>query len=154
MQISVPCRGRTCPKQKLPQSRYSLFYLQLCLGACLLTSGAFCLQLEHLFAYNGKVRLRSTSMDYKQKTPIVNKQASPQNLKQPGPKKHDSQTRDRIQRFLLVPEKGNFLHVWGDFLTTYAENVEKHKKNPLENFNQKIPWTNFPEIADFCPLSW
>ena len=55
------------------------FCSQLCLGAILLTIAAslltvFCLQLS-FFAYNGKMRLTSTSMDSKQRSSTVSKQA-------------------------------------------------------------------------------
>ena len=38
-------------------------------------------------------------------------------------------------------------------MLNYTENLEKLEKNPLEK-TQKIQRRNFPEIADFCPLSW
>ena len=57
------------------------FCLQLCLGALLLTIRAFYLQFElfclqlSFFAYGGKVYLRSTSTDCKQRSSTVSKKA-------------------------------------------------------------------------------
>ena len=69
-------------------------------------------------------------------------------------KNHDSQRRDRILRIFLCSGIGQFSpHVGAISLLNCTENLEKQDKNPLEKI-QKIQWRNFPEIADFCPLSW
>ena len=58
-----------------------LLCLQLCLGAflhtvraCLLTVGAFLRQVEACFTYRGKVPLKSTCMDCKQRSSLVSKE--------------------------------------------------------------------------------
>ena len=59
-----------------------------------------------------------------------------------------------ILRLFLRPENGQFSPHFGAIsLLNCKENLEKKEKNPLEKI-QKIQWRNFPEIADFCPLSW
>ena len=71
-----------------------------------------------------------------------------------GPKNHDSHRRDRILRFFLRPEIGQFSPHFGAIsLLNYTENLETRGKNPREKI-QKIQWRRRPEIADFCPLSW
>ena len=53
-------------------------------------------------------------------------------LKPSGPKKHDSQRRDRILHFFLRPIKsGNFLHIPGaiSLLTCTVKNLENRKKS-------------------------
>ena len=70
-------------------------------------------------------------------------------------KYHDSHRRDRILRFFLHPEIGQFSPHFGaiSFLN-YTENLEKRKKSTGEKFPPKIQCRQRPEIPDFCPLSW
>ena len=66
------------------------------------------------------------------------------------PKNHDSQRRDRILRFYLHSEIGQFSpHVGANSLLNFIEALEKKEKNQLEKL-QKIQWRRSPEIADFC----
>ena len=67
-----------------------------------------------------------------------------------GQKKHDSQRRDRVLRFFLRPEIGQFSPHLG--LLRYTENRRKRNKIHWRKF-QNIQWRRRPEIADFCPLS-
>ena len=71
-------------------------------------------------------------------------------------KNHDSHRRDRILRFFLRPDIGQFSpHVGAISLLKYTVNLEKREKT-LEKIQKfkKIQWRQRPEIADFCPLSW
>ena len=65
-----------------------------------------------------------------------------------------SQRRDRILRFFLRPEIGQFSPHFGAIsLLNCTVNLEKRGENPLEKI-KKNQWRRRPELADFCPLSW
>ena len=67
-------------------------------------------------------------------------------------KNHDSQRRDRIPRFFLHPEIGQFSpHLGPISLLNCTENLERKAQwRKLKKSKRR----NVPEIADFCPLSW
>ena len=70
-------------------------------------------------------------------------------------KNHDSQRPDRILLFFLHAEVGQLSPHFGAIsLLNYTVNLEKRGENPLENIQKKNSRQKFPEIADFCPLSW
>ena len=65
---------------------------------------------------------------------------------------HDSQRRDRILRFFLCPEIGQFSPHFGAIsLLNCTENLEKGETNPLEKTPQKSSGENSPKLLISVP---